>query len=167
MAATTEAQTMGRAASPLADDELYIVRAFRAPVALVFRLWEDPEYRARWWGPKGFTCKHLKQDFRPGGAWRACISSPENGDSWHGGVFREIERERRIVFTFTWDAGPAAGVDTVVTITFAEEGGSTIQTFHQTPFTSAERRDAHVVGWSQLLDREQAYAESLAQGEPS
>ncbi len=165
MAATTEAPAMDRVASPLADDELYIVRAFRAPVALVFRLWEDPEHRARWWGPKGFTCKHLKQDFRPGGAWRACIWSPETGDSWHGGVFREIERERRIVFSFMWDSGPAGGVDTVVTVTFAEQGVSTIQTFHQTPFTSAERRDNHVVGWSQLLDNQQAYAESLAQGD--
>jgi uncharacterized protein YndB with AHSA1/START domain len=150
--------------SPLADDELFIVRAFEAPPPLVFRMWEDPEHRAHWWGPKGFTCKHLAQDFRPGGAWRACISSPRAGDSWHGGVFREIERNRRIVFTFTWDAGPAAGVETVITVTFAEQGAMTIQTFHQTPFTSVERRDNHVVGWSLLLDREQAYAEALAQG---
>ena len=157
---------MDRVASPLADDELYIVRAFQAPAALVFRLWEDPEHRARWWGPKGFTCRHLKQDFRVGGAWRACISSPDHGgDSWHGGIFREIERDRRIVFTFMWDAGPAAGVDTVVTITFAEQNGSTIQTFHQTPFATVERRDSHVVGWSQVLDSEQAYLASIPKGE--
>jgi len=151
--------------APLPDDELFIVRAFDAPLPLVFRMWEDPEHRARWWGPKGFTCKHLVQEFRPGGAWRACISSPTVGESWHGGVFREIERDRRIVFTFTWDSGPAAGVETVITVTFAEQQGMTIQTFHQTPFTSVERRDSHVVGWSLLLDREQAYAEALAQGE--
>jgi len=166
MVATTEADTLAHAA-PLADDELFIVRAFDAPVALVFRLWEDPVHRARWWGPKGFRCMRLEQDFRPGGAWRACVSTPETGDSWHSGVFREIERDRRIVFTFTWDEGPAAGVETVVTVTFAEQHGSTIQTFHQTPFTSVERRDSHVVGWSQLLDRQQAYVESLAQGEQS
>lgn len=149
----------------LQDDELYLVRVFDAPVALVFRLWEDPEHRARWWSPKGFTCKSLKQDFRPGGAWRACINSPTSGDSWHGGEFREIERERRIVFTFSWDAGPAAGVDTVITVTFAEQNGMTVQTFHQTPFANVERRDAHVFGWSLLLDKAQAYAEALHQGD--
>jgi uncharacterized protein YndB with AHSA1/START domain len=156
-------------AGPIADDELYIVRVFDAPVSLVFRLWEDPEHRARWWGPKGFTCKHLKQDFRPGGAWRACVSSATHGDSWHGGVFREIERDRRIVFTFAWDSGPAGGVETIVTVTFAEELGATIQTFHQTPFASVERRNAHVVGWSGLFDNEQAYAEAQAvtEGEAS
>jgi uncharacterized protein YndB with AHSA1/START domain len=147
-------------AASLPDDELFLVRAFDAPLPLVFRMWEDPHHRARWWGPKGFTCKHLTQDFRPGGAWRACIWSPSTGDSWHGGVFREIERDRRLVFTFTWDSGPAGGVETLITVTFAEEHGVTIQTFHQTPFTSVERRDSHVVGWSQLLDNEQAYVEA-------
>ena len=148
----------------LRDDELLLVRAIDAPLPLVFRMWEDPEHRARWWGPKGFTCKHLAQDFRPGGAWRACISAPEHGDSWHGGVFRAIERDRRIVFTFTWDSGPAGGVETVVTVTFAEMNGVTIQTFHQTPFSTIERRDSHVTGWSQLLDNEQAYVEAQRQG---
>jgi uncharacterized protein YndB with AHSA1/START domain len=152
--------------SPLADDELLIVRVFDAPPALVFRLWEDPEHRARWWGPKGHACTYLKQDFRPGGAWRACITSPR-GDSWQSGVFREIERDRRIVFTFVWDAGPSAGVETVITITLAAQNGKTIQTFHQTPFASVERRDSHVVGWSLLLDCEQAYVEAFAQGDLS
>ena len=166
MAAATDA-TLVRHGQVLDDDELFLVRAFDAPVAVVFRMWEDVEHRARWWGPKAFTCTHLSQDFRPGGAWRACISSERWGDSWQGGVFREIERDRRIVFTFTWDSGPAGGVETVVTVTFAEENGMTIQTFHQTPFASVERRDSHVVGWSQLLDREQAYAETFAQGDQS
>ena len=164
MAASTDTAT--RPAAPLADDELYLVRTFDAPVALVFRLWEDVEHRARWWGPKGYTCKHLEQDFRPGGAWRACIKAPDTGgDSWQRGVFREIERDRRIVFTFIWEGGPSAGVETLVTVTFAAERGMTIQTFHQSPFISVERRDAHVVGWSLLLDRQQTYAETLAQGE--
>lgn len=155
--------------APLPDDQLLIVRAIDAPLPLVFRMWEDPVHRARWWGPKNYTCTHLEQDFRPGGAWRACISSARTGDSWHGGVFLEIERDRRLVFTFAWDSGPHGGVETVVTVTFAEQNGMTIQTFHQTPFTNVERRDSHVVGWSLLIDKEQAYAEaqSQAQGDPA
>ena len=82
-------------------------------------------------------------------------------------IWRLREPSNRIVFTFAWDSGPAGGVQTVVTVTFAEQHGATVQTFHQTPFASVERRDSHVVGWSQLLDNEQAYAEGLAQGEQS
>lgn len=82
-----------------------------------------------------------------------------------GGVYAEIERDRRIVFTFTWDGGPAGAIETRVTVTFAEANGQTIQTFHQTPFASVERRDSHVTGWSGLLDRQQAYVEAASKGD--
>ena len=166
MDARTELRPLAHGAS-LPDDELFIVRAVDAPLPLVFRMWEDIHHRVRWWGPKDFKCTHFEQEFRPGGAWRACITSDEYGDSWHGGVFREIERDKRLVFTFAWDSGPAGGVETVVTVTFAEMQGVTIQTFHQTPFSSVERRDSHVVGWSTLLDNQQAYVETQARGEAS
>jgi uncharacterized protein YndB with AHSA1/START domain len=152
---------------PLRDDELLIVRAFEAPLSLVFRMWEDAVHRANWWAPKGCRCTHFSHEFREGGAWRACFTSEAYGENWQGGVYQEIDRDRRIVFTFTWDAGPAAGVETTVTITFAEAHGQTIQTFHQTPFTSLERRDSHVTGWSGLLDRQQAYVEAKPQGDRS
>ena len=150
---------------PLRDDELLIVRAFEAPIPLVFRRWEDPVHRANWWAPKGCRCTHFTHQFREGGAWRACFVSEAYGENWQGGVYQEIERDRRIVFTFTWDEGPAGGVETTVTITFAEAHGQTIQTFHQTPFTNVERRNSHVSGWSGLLDRQQAYVEAQSEGD--
>lgn len=164
MAASTE---IGRSAhaAPLPDDEIYIVRAFAAPVALVFRLWEDPAHRAPWWGPGESTCTHFAHEFREGGAWRACIKSAQYGEQWQGGVYREIERDKRIVFTFAWDSAPVGEAETLVVVTLAERKGATIQTFHQTPFATVERRDEHVVTLSLLFDREQAYVQSIAQGE--
>lgn len=150
---------------PLREDELLIVRAFDAPISLVFRMWEDPVHRANWWAPKGCRCIHFSHEFREGGKWRGGFVSDTYGESWHEGVYREIDRDRRIVFTFTWDTGPAAGVETTVTVTFAESHDATIQTFHQTPFTSVERRDSHIFGWSGLLDRQQAYVEAKTEGD--
>lgn len=152
---------------PLRDDELLIVRSFAAPLPLVFRMWEDAVHRANWWAPRGCRCSHFSHDFREGGAWRACFVSENYGENWQGGVYQQIERDRRIVFTFTWDDGPAAGVETTVTITFSEAHDQTIQTFHQTPFTNVERRDSHITGWSGLLDRQQAYVEAKSEGDPS
>lgn len=153
---------------PLRDDELLIVRAFAAPIPLVFRMWEDAVHRAHWWAPRGCRCSHFSHDFREGGAWRACfLFEKSNEENWQGGVYQEIDRDRRIVFTFTWDNGPAAGVEMRVTITFAEAHGQTIQTFHQSPFTDVERRDSHITGWSGLLDRQQAYIEGQTEGDPS
>ena len=83
-----------------------------------------------------------------------------------GGQYREIEEDERIVYTFAWDDVPGQpGPETLVTVTFTEQDGKTVQTFHQTPFTSVESRDSHIGGWNECFDREQSYAESLARGE--
>jgi uncharacterized protein YndB with AHSA1/START domain len=114
-------------------------------------------------GTADFTCPVAEIDFRIGGAYRAMIRSDEHGESWFGGVYREIERDRRLVFTFAWNNdGPSAGVETLVTITFEERDGKTVQTFHQSPFLSVERRDSHLGGWTEAFDKQQAYAENIA-----
>jgi uncharacterized protein YndB with AHSA1/START domain len=145
----------------LADDELLITRTFDAPASLVFALWSKPEHLKRWMGPKDFECPEVEMDFRVGGAYRAMIKSAKYGESWFGGVYREIEPGRRLVFTFTWDDGPSAGVETIVTILFEERDGKTIQTFHQRPFLNVQRRDAHVGGWTGIFDKQQAYVEKF------
>jgi len=152
-------------AARVADDELLIVRTLDAPPALVFRIWEQREHMIRWLGPKDFTCTHLEMDFRPGGRWRACIESEAYGETWMGGEYREIERDRRIVYSFAWEDGrDQPGIDTLITVTFRDDNGRTVQSFHQAPFISVESRDSHVGGWNECFDREQAYAESLDHG---
>jgi len=152
----------------LADDELLIVRTFDAPAALVFSMWSKPEHMRRWMGPQSFECPELEMDFRVGGAYRGMIRSPESGDSAFGGVYREIVPNERLVFTFTWrNTGPSAAVETLVTIAFAEQGGKTVQTFHQTPFLDVERRDAHIGGWNGSFDKLGAYAARVAQTQRS
>src|SRR5215813_11998900 len=123
----------------LANDELLIPRSFDAPASLLFQLWSKPEHMKRWLGPASFTCPSAEVDFRPGGAYRVLIRSAERGDNWFGGVYREIVPERKLVFTFAWDNdGPSAGIEMLVTITFDEQGGKTVQTLHQRPFHSVE-----------------------------
>jgi uncharacterized protein YndB with AHSA1/START domain len=145
----------------LGDDQLLIVRTFDAPASLVFSLWSDPKHFRRWMGPEGFDCPEAKIDFRVGGAYRAMIRSEAKGENWFGGVYREIEPPRRLVFTFAWDDGPSAEVETLVTILFEEKAGKTVQTFHQTPFLTRERRDSHVGGWSSAFEKARAYAATL------
>jgi uncharacterized protein YndB with AHSA1/START domain len=142
----------------LADDELLITRTFDAPASLMFALWTDPRHFRNWMGPEGFECVEAQIDLRVGGRYRGMIRSPETGDSWFGGEYREIEPNRRLVFTFMWDEGPSGEVETLVTITFDERDGKTTQTFHQSPFISVARRDAHVGGWTSAFNKLGAYA---------
>jgi uncharacterized protein YndB with AHSA1/START domain len=147
----------------LADDELLIARTFDAPASMLFALWSKPEHMKRWMGPANFACPEAEIDFRVGGAYRVMIKSAEHGENWFGGVYREIEQGRRLVFTFRWDNdGPSAGVETLVTVTFEERDGKTVQTFHQRPFLDVERRDSHVGGWTQAFDKLAVYASEIA-----
>ena len=81
-----------------------------------------------------------------------------------GVVYREIVPNERLVFTFAWEDGrDQPGVQTLVTVTFAERDGKTTQTFHQRPFVHEASRDSHIGGWNECFDRQQRYAEGLAQ----
>ena len=62
---------------------------------------------------------------------------------WHGGVFREVVKPERLVFTFKWDKDGERGEENLVSITFAEEGGKegrkTRMTFRQFAVRLASR----------------------------
>jgi uncharacterized protein YndB with AHSA1/START domain len=146
------------------DDELKLDRTFEAPLALVWRLWEIRDHMIRWWGPEIFTCIELDWELTPGRPWRAMMASRQFNRkiSRMSGVIREVVKNKRIVFTFAWDEDSGRDMDTVVTVTFTEKNGATVQSFHQTPFSGVEIRDMHVGGWNSLINKQQLYAENLA-----
>ena len=151
---------------PLAADELHIVRTFDVPAATLFALWTRAEHLSRWMGAgasgSSASPSDVTVDLRVGGAYRARVISATHGENWFHGVYREIEADRRLVFTFNWDNdGPSAGIEMIVTIGFEERDGRTIQTFHQRPFRNAERRDAHRSGWAGLFDQLAAHAATV------
>jgi uncharacterized protein YndB with AHSA1/START domain len=151
--------------SKIKDDELLITREFAAPVALVFRLWENRDLLIRWWGPEEFTGVALDWELTPGRSYRGAMSSQEYGLSRFSGVIREVEKNKRIVFTFQWDEDSGRDRDTLVTITLAEKDGKTIQTFHQAPFSTVATRDSHVGGWNSMFNKLKTHAENFAVAE--
>jgi len=143
------------------DGALTITRTFDAPRALVWKVWTDPKHFLNWWGPRDHPAVEVEMEVRVGGRWRHCLRSSQTGaDLWHGGVFREVVKPERLVFTFTWEEEGERGVETVVTVTFAEQGGKTLMTLHQAPFQSDFQRDDHDGGWNSAFDR---LAEQLAE----
>lgn len=139
---------------------LVITRVFDAPRRLVFKAWIEPEHAARWWGPQGFTTLSCEMDVRPGGIWRRCMRSPEGILCIKRGVYREVVPPERLVFTYAdEDADGGLGHETLVTVTFAEQGEKTKLTLHQAVFDTVAARDAHEGGWTSCLER---FAEYLA-----
>lgn len=145
---------MSATVKPPIDRVLTITRLFHAPRELVWRTWTDPKHAINWWGPRDYPARAIEMDVRVGGRWRHCLRSTETGaDLWHGGVFREVVKNERLVFTFKWDEDGERGEESLVTITFADEGGKTRMTFRQEPFVSADEREGHGEGWSSAFDR--------------
>lgn len=143
-----------KAAAERTERVLVLHRTFDAPRDLVFKAWTDPQHLMRWSCPTGFVLTHCEGDLRPGGAWCSCMRSPEHGDLWLGGVYREIRAPERLVFTHAWDSGPGKpGHETVVTVTLTERGGKTDMTFRQAEFESVESRDGHGAGWTECFDK--------------
>lgn len=137
-----------------AQRELVITRIFNAPRETVFKAWTDPRHALNWWGPRDHPATHVEMDVRPGGVWRGLLRSTQTGQELrHNGVFREVVAPERLVFTFAWEEEGERGLETLVTITFAEQNGKTLMTFRQTPFESDAERDGHRGGWSSAFDR--------------
>ena len=152
-----------------ADDRvLALTRVFDAPQALVFKVWSAPEHLARWWGPRGFTVISFVADVRPGGAFRFGIRSPEGTEHWAHGIYREVERPARLVFTTAWeDSDGKAKHETLVTLSFAEEKGKTRLSFRQALFESVNARDLHEGGWSSTLDLLADYLAAMQGASPA
>lgn len=142
-----------------AGDELVLERIFKAPVALVWKAWTEPEHLVAWWGPKHHPATEMTMDLTVGGRWRACLRSVDDGRLlWMNGIIREIVPREKLVFTFQWEEEGERGLETVVTVAFTEEDGSTHMVFRQVPFRSTAEREGHTEGWSSCFDRLQEYA---------
>jgi uncharacterized protein YndB with AHSA1/START domain len=149
---------MSDAAVRQSDAELHISRLFDAPRALVFEAWTKPEHLDRWSCPTGFTIPHSEGDVRTGGWFKTCMRSPEGNDHWLSGTYREVTPHERIVFTHAWhDEDGRPGHETMVTVTFSDEGGRTRVTLHQAFFASKASRDGHEDGWNATLDNLATY----------
>ena len=146
---------------PVAEDRvLLFTRVFDAPRSLVFRAWTDPKQLVKWFAPEGFSVAFLEMDVRPGGAWRKCMRSPEGLEYWRRGVYLEIVKPERLVFTYISD-DPASDPEheTVVTMIFEDQGSKTLMTFRQQEFESIAERDSHRFGWGSCMQRFAAWLE--------
>lgn len=155
-----------KSANNPSDQMVLITRTFDAPRALVFKAWSDPAHLQRWFAPRSCTLSHCVLDFRVGGKIHTCISTPQFGDCWCIGTYREIVSPARIVYTISMsDAkgnlveSAAAGKDndwprdTIVTVTFAESAGRTTLTLHQNVLESIAKRTGAYPSWLDMLDQ--------------
>jgi len=128
------------------EREVQVTRSFKAPRALVYRAYTEPELLRRWLlGPPGWSMPVCEMDVRVGGRYRWRWRSDENGKEFgFSGVFREVQPPARLVHTEAYDPGTVADGypnEAIVTVTFTDEGQRTTMTT-LIDFGSKEAREA-------------------------
>lgn len=147
------------AASASARRELRLTRIFDAPRELVFQAWTDPQHLAQWWGPKDFTNPVCEAEARPGGSMRIHMRGPDGTFYPSIGVFQEVVPPERIVFTNTAieDRTGVPILETLNTVTFAEQRGKTLMTLHVVVIKASPLATIPLAGmeegWTQSLER--------------
>ena len=142
--------------------ELTLTRVFDAPRELVFEVWTDPAHLARWWGPAMFTTSECRADARPGGELYIVMRSPQGDEYPLKGVYQEVLRPERLVFTsIALDGTGGVLLEGLTTVTFTEHRGKTEVTVHtamtgKTPAATGPLAGMEP-GWQQTLDRLGAY----------
>jgi uncharacterized protein YndB with AHSA1/START domain len=79
-----------------------IERSFVAPIALVWKMWTDPEHFKAWYGPQGATIPVARFDVRVGGSRFVGMEvTTPNGPMrmWFTGEHLEVVEPDRLVYT--------------------------------------------------------------------
>ena len=78
--------------------DFVISRTFTAPRELVWKAWTEEDRLADWFGPKGVTTFHSKNELRAGGVYHYGQRMADGKEIWGKWVYREIAKPERLVF---------------------------------------------------------------------
>lgn len=135
-------------------DDLVVERRVAASPEKVFAYFADAEKWTAWQGTEA------EIELTPGGIWRVNVT----GDGFASGRVVEVVANRRVVFTWGWEQGPAVapGSTTVVIDLVPEEAGTLIRLTHKG--LPPDLVEIHRHGWEHYLPRLAAVAGGLDPG---
>ena len=142
-------------ATRLADQpSLTLTREYAAPPERVWRAWTDPKALKQWWaaGSDGGRVSVAELDVRVGGLYRICFGGAEGNEHECAGVYQEVLRPKKLVFTWHWPRTTPERISRV-TILFNAKGGGTELVFKHERFFDDKARDDHKRGWTALLEK--------------
>jgi uncharacterized protein YndB with AHSA1/START domain len=94
----------------MANNTVKLHRVFISTPEKIYRAFIEPEAWTRWLPPKGFTAKIHEQNPEVGGRWRMSFTNFTTGHSHSfGGVYKELEPNRRVSYTAQFDTSALPG----------------------------------------------------------
>jgi uncharacterized protein YndB with AHSA1/START domain len=127
---------------PIAPVELQV--RLDAPPDEVFLYLTEPDRYVLWQGVKA------ELDPRPGGVYRVWMDA----DTVASGEFVEIQRSRRVVFTWGWEGNEAVPPgSTTVEVTLEADGSGTLLSLRHSGLPNGEAAALHEEGWRHFTAR--------------
>ncbi len=130
-----------------------VERRFAASAERVFDAWLDPVWIGRFmFGPhlRDEQVVSLENELRVGGAFHYRVNRGGT-EIDHTGTYREIDRARRLVFT--WGVDQEQGDSSVVTIEIARDGDGCVLTLtHALHPDWAEYAERTQAGWTKIVE---------------
>lgn len=132
----------------VAERTMVLRRVIKAPRAVVWGAWVNPETLPVWWGPEGFSCRTDRIDLRSGGEWVFDMIAPDGTVFPNHHRYAEVLPEHRIGYTLHWGENGPKHADAWAT--FEEAGGATTVTLGMVFSSAAEFQDAKGFGAVEL-----------------
>jgi uncharacterized protein YndB with AHSA1/START domain len=138
-------------------------REIAAPAEALFDAWLDAQSLGSWLRPAGIRQTRAETDPRVGGTFRIVMVNDESSIV-HSGTYLEIDRPRRLVFT--WSSPATRFRDSIVTVTFQPSFSSTVVEIHQVGLPDQDAQASHSAGWSDALRELARTTHSKTSAEP-
>lgn len=144
---------------PDTNRDLVLTRLIDAPREKLFRAWTEPALLMQWFAPLPYTTPRAELDVRPGGASLVVMRGPDGVELPNQGVYLEVVRNERLVFTDAFTAAwePSQKPFMTVILTFQDEGGKTRYTARVRHWTVADRETHEKMGfhegWGRCADQ--------------
>ena len=123
-----------------------VERDIAAPPDVVFDAWTDPASVSAWMAPDPMTVAAADIDPRVGGAFRIVMVG-ESGAVEHTGVYQQVSRPQRLVFT--WCSAFFGDRTTQVRVDLTAIPGGTRMVIEHLGLLSPEAED-HRGGWASI-----------------
>jgi len=130
---------------------LTLVREIKARPLIVFDAITTAEGIAQWWGPDDGPVLIAESDVRVGGRYRVRFRKLDGLEHESSGVYLELVRPERVVFSWRWLGGAEDPGESRVEITLREIPGGTELTFTHSLLHDEETSRSHEGGWSGAL----------------
>jgi uncharacterized protein YndB with AHSA1/START domain len=137
-----------------------IRRVFTVSPEALWEYFTDPAHNLNWAGPKQATCTRFDSDPRVGGAWAMALRLDDGEEVVAHGVYREIEKPRRLVYTWRWESWEETSPDSLVSLAFEARGQGSMLTLTHSELPEDEV-EGHEGGWMSALECLNDYIESM------